>query len=82
MYGLAACAFLGLALSDALGLQGAARLAVCTAAIAMIGAINAVGVRHGLRFAVATTVAKMVPLALVIIGGAFAMRAENLRIRQ
>jgi len=82
MYGLAACAFLGLALSDALGLQGAARLAVCTAAIAMIGAINAVGVRHGLRFAVATTVAKMVPLALVIIGGAFAMRAENLRIPQ
>jgi APA family basic amino acid/polyamine antiporter len=80
LYGLAACGFLSLALSDALGLQGVSRLAASTGVVLFIGTINAVGVRYGFRFAVATTIAKLVPLALVILGGAFVMRRENLHI--
>jgi APA family basic amino acid/polyamine antiporter len=80
LYVLAACAFLSLALSDSLGLRGAARLGTSAAVVALIGAINAVGVRYGMRFALTTTIAKMIPLALVILGGAFVIDRTNLHI--
>ncbi len=80
LYVLAACAFLSLALSDSMGLQGAARLGASAAVVASIGVINAIGVRYGLRFAVTTTIAKLIPLALVILGGAFVMDRANLHI--
>jgi APA family basic amino acid/polyamine antiporter len=80
LYVLAACAFLSLALSDSLGLQGAARLGMSAAVVALIGAINAAGVRYGIRFTVTTTIAKMIPLALVILGGALVIDRTNLHI--
>jgi amino acid transporter len=83
LYGLylfAACGFLSLALADAFGLLGAARLVGSAIAIVVISVINAFGVRYGVRFAVTTTVAKLVPLALIVIGGVFVMHRENLQI--
>lgn len=80
LYGLSACGFLALALADSLGLHGAARLALSTAAVLLIGAINTVGVSYGLRFAVTTTIAKLVALATVVIGGALVMNRANLQI--
>jgi len=80
LYLLSACGFLSLALSEALGLQGIARPAAAAAAVLLIGAINAVGIQYGLRFAIATTIAKLLPLALVIVGGVFVMNGANLHI--
>lgn len=80
LYALAAGAFLSLALSDSLGFHGAARLVCSATVVTLIAALNAIGVRHGLRFALITTVAKLIPLALVIVGGAFIMNRTNLRI--
>lgn len=78
LYLLAAIGFLSLAFSDSLGLQGVARLGVAAGLIALIGGINLIGVRYGLRFAVVTTVAKLIALAVVVFGGAFAVSRANL----
>lgn len=43
-----------------------------------LAAVNVLGVRQGTRLAVATTVAKLVPLALIIAVGAFAIQWRNL----
>jgi amino acid transporter len=80
LYLLAAVAFLSLAFSETLGLQGIARLGVAATLITFIGIVNLIGVHYGLRFAVVTTVAKLVALAVVMIGGAFAMSRANLTI--
>jgi amino acid transporter len=81
LYLLAAIGFLSLAFSDSLGLQGVARLGVAAGLIALIGGINLIGVRYGLRFAVVTTVAKFIALAVVVFGGAFAVSRANLEIQ-
>jgi amino acid transporter len=80
LYLLAAVAFLSLAFSDSVGLQGIARPGVAAVLIAFIGIVNLIGVQYGLRFAVVTTVAKLAALAVVVLGGAFAMSRANLTI--
>lgn len=49
---------------------GVPRAAVLTLLFGGLAAVNVIGVRHGARFAVATTVAKLLPLVLVIVLGA------------
>lgn len=82
-FALAAVATL---LADAIGglvpaLGGpVARGATTAIALALLGAINVLGVQRGARLNVVMTVAKLVPLLLVAVAGAFAMRAEHLHI--
>jgi amino acid transporter len=47
--------------------------------LAALAAANARGVRGVTRFNTATTIAKLLPLLLLVVIGAFAMRGENLR---
>ncbi len=66
-----------LALVPALGPTG--KRVALVAALASLAAANARGVRGVTRFNTAATIAKLVPLLLLIVVGAFAMRAGNLR---
>lgn len=81
-FALAAVATL---LADALGgfvpggLGPAARGALLAAVLALLAAVNVGGVRQGARLNTAATVAKLVPLAVVVIAGAFLVRGANLR---
>jgi basic amino acid/polyamine antiporter, APA family len=79
-FALAAVATL---LSDAIGglapaLGGPlARPATMFVVLAMLSWVNVAGVRQGARLNTVTTVAKLLPLLLVIVVGAFAVRPEN-----
>ncbi len=58
---------------------GVARAVALVSIFAALAAVNIVGVRQGIRAAVVTTVAKLLPLLLVIGAGAFAMHWQHLR---
>jgi amino acid transporter len=57
---------------------GAARIVTLGVILLGFGALNISGVRTANRFNAAMTVAKLLPLALLLIVGAFAVRTENL----
>jgi amino acid transporter len=59
--------------------HGVARAVALVLIFSALAAVNIVGVRQGARTAVATTVAKLAPLLLVIGAGALAMRWQELR---
>jgi amino acid transporter len=59
--------------------HGVARATALALIFATLAAVNVVGVRLGARTAVATTIAKLAPLLLVIAAGALAMRWQELR---
>lgn len=58
---------------------GLPRALVLVTTFALLAAVNIRGVRQGTRVNVVFTIAKLVPLALFIIVGAFFVRAEHLR---
>lgn len=58
--------------------DGAARVLLLTAIFSALAAVNIRGVRQGTRLSVATTIAKLVPLALIVIFGAFLIQWHNL----
>ncbi|HEX8298409.1 MAG TPA: APC family permease [Rubricoccaceae bacterium] len=58
--------------------QPSARIAVLASLIGGFAWVNARGVRKGARFAVGATVAKLLPLAVLIGAGLLSIRAENL----
>lgn len=57
---------------------GLPRVAALLLLFGSLAAVNVTGVRHGLRVAVVTTVAKILPLLLVIAAGLFTMRWSEL----
>lgn len=59
---------------------GAGRALVLAAVLAPLAALNVAGVRQGARFNAAATVAKLVPLAAVIVAGAFVVRPGHLAV--
>jgi len=67
-----------LALMPAIGQTGKRVALVVT--LAVLAGANALGVRGVTRMNTVATVAKLLPLLLLIVVGAFAMRGENLRI--
>jgi APA family basic amino acid/polyamine antiporter len=67
-----------LALLPVLGAAG--KRAALVLVLAALGAANARGVRGVARFNTAATVAKLLPLLLLIVVGFFSMRAENLHL--
>jgi APA family basic amino acid/polyamine antiporter len=66
------------ALVPALGLAG--KRAGLVLVLGALGVANARGVRGVTRFNVVATVAKLLPLLLLLVVGAFAMRAANLHV--
>jgi amino acid transporter len=58
----------------------AARAAVIVAVLVFLAAVNIMGVRSGVRLMVFNTVAKLVPLLLLVAAGLFAINANNLAI--
>lgn len=58
--------------------DGVPRAMAFVALFGGLAAVNIRGVRHGTRVAVATTVAKLVPLLLLVVVGAFAVQLPNL----
>ena len=58
---------------------GVARAAALVVLFGSLAAINIAGVRQGVRLAVASTVAKAVPIAVLLAAGLFAMRWSELR---
>ncbi|HSU14459.1 APC family permease [Longimicrobium sp.] len=65
------------ALVPALG-GPAARAAVLVATFALLSAVNVRGVRQGTAVNVVFTIAKLLPLLLLLVAGAFAVKAGNL----
>lgn len=65
------------ALVPALG-GGAMRAAVLVATFILLGAVNILGVRQGTAVNVVSTVAKLVPLLVLLVLGAFAVKSANL----
>jgi APA family basic amino acid/polyamine antiporter len=57
---------------------GAARIALMAAVFALLASINARGVRQGSRLNAASTIAKLLPLVLLLVAGAFAVHPANL----
>jgi APA family basic amino acid/polyamine antiporter len=55
-----------------------ARVATMLIVLAALTTLNVRGVRNASRFNAAMTVAKLLPLALLVVAGAFAVRRENL----
>jgi len=55
-----------------------ARVVFMVVILAALAALNVRGVRGASRFNVVMTVAKLLPLALLVFGGAFAVRSANL----
>ena len=66
-------------LVPALG-SGTMQVAVLVAAFAFWSVVNVRGVALGARLNTVATVAKLVPLLLIAVGGLFAVRAENLAV--
>lgn len=56
------------------------RITILITTFALLGAINIRGIKQGARLNNVATVAKLVPLLLLAIGGLFAIRAENLAV--
>ena len=69
------------ALVPALGDQ-TVRMAVLVAVLALLAAVNVRGVRQGAGLNTVMTVAKLLPLLLLVAAGAFAVDASNLAIGQ
>jgi basic amino acid/polyamine antiporter, APA family len=69
------------ALVPALG-GPAARAGLLVAGFVALGWVNVRGVRQGTRLNAIATVAKLLPLLLLVIAGAFAVRAENFTLAQ
>jgi len=59
--------------------HGVGRVAALFLMFSLLAAINIVGVRQGMRLSVGTTVAKLVPLMFVIVGGVFVMHWRELQ---
>jgi basic amino acid/polyamine antiporter, APA family len=59
--------------------RGVPRVCAMTLLFAALAAVNILGVRQGVRVAVATTVAKLAPLIFLIAAGLLAIRWQNLR---
>jgi amino acid transporter len=66
------------ALLPSLGATG--RRAMLVLVLVVLAAANARGVAGVVRFNVVATVAKLLPLLLLVVVGSFAMRAENLQV--
>ncbi|MGC1873043.1 MAG: amino acid permease [Acidobacteriaceae bacterium] len=84
-YEVIACAALAVALLASLAVwvpaldHGAPRILMLLAVFGSLAAVNIIGVRQGLRVAVASTVAKLVPLLLAIVAGIFYVHWHQLR---
>ena len=57
---------------------GAARVLLLVAILGVLAAVNIRGVRQGTRLSVATTIAKLLPLLLIVLLGAFFIQWRNL----
>jgi amino acid transporter len=57
---------------------GVARIVILVATFGLLAAVNIRGVRQGTRLSVATTVAKLIPLVLIVVLGVFAIEWRNL----
>jgi basic amino acid/polyamine antiporter, APA family len=85
--GTFALAAVSTVLADAVGalvpaLSGpAGRAGVLVAALAFGAAVNVRGVRQGARLNVIATIAKLLPLVLLLVAGLFAVRGENLAMQ-
>lgn len=55
-----------------------ARPAALVLTLVLVAAINVFGVKQGTRLSVVATIAKLAPLALLVVAGVFAIRGENL----
>jgi len=79
LLGTTAVAAVSTVLADSIGAMvpalagGAGRAAVILAVFAVLVTVNVVGVGFGTRFNAVATVAKLLPLALLILAGAFAV---------
>jgi amino acid transporter len=60
----------------------AGRALLIVATIAVVAGVNIRGVRQGARLNVVTTVAKLLPLLLLVVAGIFAIRPEHVVIRE
>lgn len=60
--------------------SSALRLAVTASVLAIFAGLNILGVANATRFNVAMTIAKLVPLALVILVGLMALQGERLAV--
>ncbi|HWK90612.1 MAG TPA: amino acid permease, partial [Longimicrobium sp.] len=58
--------------------ESAARPAVLVLTFVLLGAVNIAGVRQGTRLNIVSTFAKLLPLLLLLVVGAFAVKPENL----
>jgi amino acid transporter len=56
----------------------AARIALLAATFALLAVVNIRGVRQGTRLSMVTTVAKLLPLVLIVVLGAFLVQPHNL----
>jgi len=57
---------------------GVARIIILVATFGVLAAVNVRGVRQGTRLSVATTVAKLLPLVLIVLLGVFVIEWRNL----
>jgi amino acid transporter len=84
-YEVIACAALGVALIGLLAVwvpvlgHGAPRVLALFVVFGALAAVNIVGARQGLRVAVASAVAKLVPLLLAVVAGIFFVHWHELR---
>lgn len=84
-YEVIACAALATALLSSVApflpvlAHGAARILALFVLFGGLAAVNIAGVRQGVRVAVATTIAKLVPLLLAVVAGIFFMHWRELR---
>lgn len=84
-YEVIACAALAVALIGSLAAwvpalgHGAPRILMLFAMFGGLAAVNIIGVRQGLRVAVASTIAKLVPLLLAVFAGVFFVHWHSLR---
>jgi amino acid transporter len=67
-------------LPAAIGAGVGPRTVLLALVLAALAAVNVAGVRQGARLNTAATVAKLVPLAVVIVAGAFLVRPEHLSL--
>ncbi len=56
----------------------AARIALLAATFVLLAVVNVRGVRQGTRLSIVTTVAKLLPLVLIVVLGAFLVQLHNL----
>ena len=84
-YEVIACAALAVALIGSLAVwaptldHGAPRVLTLFVIFGGLAAVNIIGVRQGLRVAVASTIAKLIPLLLAIVAGIFFVHWRQLR---